>query len=335
MNIRIKYIQTSVGIIVLLSIVLLLFYNSLRYNNVFPYVSMEEGALSMLRNLLPCLLLSSLNYFISFSLWNKLGKVPHWAVKMLIDAILSVTALMIVNWLFLFAARPFDPTITVDTAGTMLFDIIIFMGVEIAYYVEKSYKMQLKREAAKAELLTYKYNLLNAQVNPHFLFNSLNNLLSLIRIDSDGAYEFTRHLTRLYRHVVNVRNCSKITLAEELDFMNCYIYVLSIRYNNSLSVDLEGEENISGHNILPLVLQMLVENIAKHNEISVYHPMTISIRIEESSITVSNPIRPRCSNVASGSFGLNYIRECYHIQGGNMNWVNDGHTFSVTLTYLD
>lgn len=301
----------------------------------FPYVSVWQGLGSMLRNLLPCLFLAFLNYLVAFSMWRKLGKTPHWGIKLPIDAILSLMSLMIVNKLFLVIARPFNPQISVDIAGTILFDTVIFMCVEIAFYAANSYNMQLKRESAKTELLTYKYNLLNAQVNPHFLFNSLSNLLSLIKIDPDGAYEFTRQLTRLYRYVVAVRNSSKTTLAEELDFTNRYVYILSIRYNNSLSISLRGEENISGHEILPLVLQMLVENISKHNEISVSNPMVISIVVGSSNITVSNPIHPKCSNVESNSFGLSYIQECYRMQGGNVEWRNDGKTFSVTLSYLE
>lgn len=322
-------------IVALMSIILLLFYNSLRHNAMFPYGSIWQGLGSMLRNLFPCLFLSYFNYLVTFVMWQKLDKNPYWGIKLPIDAILSLLALIIVNKLFLIVTRPFNAQISVDMAGTILFDTVIFMCSEIAYYVAKSYNMQLKREAAKAELLAYKYNLLNAQVNPHFLFNSLSNLLSLIKIDSDGAYEFTRQLTRLYRYVVSVRNSSKATLAEELDFTNRYIYILSIRYNNSLSMNLRGEENISGHKILPLVLQMLVENISKHNEISVNNPMVISIVVGSSDITVSNPIHPKCSVVESNSFGLNYIQECYRMQGGKVEWRNDGKTFSVTLSYLE
>lgn len=85
-----------------------------------------------------------------------------------------------------------------------------------------------------------------------------------------------------------------------------YVSILSIRYNNALNVDFQGREHVGGHRILPLVLQMLIEDIAKHNEISLRKPMTVSVRVEAERIVVSNPIHPR-SNVVSSSFGLGDI----------------------------
>lgn len=113
-----------------------------------------------------------------------------------------------------------------------------------------------------------------------------------------------------------------------------YVSILSIRYNNALNVDFQGREHVGGHRILPLVLQMLIENIAKHNEISLRKPMTVPVRVEAERIVVSNPIHPR-SNVVSSSFGLGYIRECYRLQGGTMTYGGDGACFRVELSYLD
>lgn len=329
-----RYGLLGVGAIVVFNILFLLFYNLLKTDCLWPYASVWEGGGSLLRNMVPSLLLVVSDYLIVFYLWKILKKTPGVWVKLPIDTVLACVAVMLVNALFLLVMRPFYPDIQVDMAGTILFAVAIFMCVEIAYYIAQTYEMQRKREAAKQEALTYKYNLLNAQVNPHFLFNSLNNLLSLIKSDPDGAYAFTRHLSRLYRYVLTMRDKSRVLLSEELDFMRQYVAVLSIRYNHTLTLDLQGEEQAGDHYVLPLVLQLLMENIAKHNEISTQKPMTVTIRIEPTRITVTNPIHAK-PKVSSNAFGLKYIQECYRLQGGTVSWQDDGDTFRVTLSYLD
>lgn len=329
-----KYLLVGIGIGILFDIILQLFYNLLRHDELLPYDSTGDCLASLMRNMIPCLLILTSNYLVIFTLWRRIGKKPALWLKMTVDAVLSFAVLQIINLLFLLVMRIFQPETTVDGIGTVLYNVVIFMCVEIAYYATATYELRHKQDVAREELLTYKYNLLNAQVNPHFLFNSLNNLLYLIRSNPDGACEFTRHLSRLYRHVLEIRDKSTVPLSEELDFMWQYTAILSIRYNQSLKVDLQGEEHVGEHRILPLVLQMLIENITKHNEISRENPMTICIRIEPDRIVVSNPIHPK-SNVVSSSFGLGYIRECYRLQGGSMTCRDDGATFRVELTYLD
>ena len=329
-----KYLLGGLAAAVVFNIILQLFYNLLRHDTLLPYASIWAGLGSLMRNMIPSLLILASNYLVIFVMWKRLGKRPPLGLKLVVDALLSAVLLIAVNQLFLAVMGLHDPDVTVDTAGTMLYNVVIFMCVEIAYYAAATYELRRKQDLAREELLTYKYNLLNAQVNPHFLFNSLNNLLFLIRNNPDGACEFTRNLSHLYRHVLDVRDKSSVPLSEELDFMWRYTSILSIRYNKALSVDLQGRENVRNHRILPLVLQMLIENIAKHNEISPTKPMTIDIRIEPARIVVSNPIHPR-SNVSSSSFGLGYIRECYRLQGGSMSYGNDGANFRVELSYLD
>ena len=329
-----KYLLGGLAAAVVFNIILQLFYNLLRHDTLLPYASIWAGLDSLMRNMIPSLLILASNYLVIFVMWKRLGKRPPLGLKLVVDALLSAVLLIAVNQLFLAVMGLHDPDVTVDTAGTMLYNVVIFMCVEIAYYAAATYELRRKQDLAREELLTYKYNLLNAQVNPHFLFNSLNNLLFLIRNNPDGACEFTRNLSHLYRHVLDVRDKSSVPLSEELDFMWRYTSILSIRYNKALSVDLQGRENVRNHRILPLVLQMLIENIAKHNEISPTKPMTIDIRIEPARIVVSNPIHPR-SNVSSSSFGLGYIRECYRLQGGSMSYGNDGANFRVELSYLD
>lgn len=332
MKLKKKYIIIGIIATLVFNISIQLFYNELRYGTLTPYDSVKDFLVSFVSNTVPCLVILVLNYLIIFVMWRR--RQPNIWIKILADVSLSFCALIAVNLSYVAVARRFNPDVNIDIPGTMLFNIIIFMCVEILYYALGTYEMQRKNDMAKEELLAYKYNLLNAQVNPHFLFNSLNNLLFLIKSDPDGACKFTRNLSGLYRHVLSVRDKSKVPLSEELDFMWKYISILSLRYNNSLSVKISGKENVGKHMILPLVLQMLIENIAKHNEISIANPMEISVDITPDHLTISNPIKLK-TNVVSNSFGMNYLCECYRIQGGTMNYCKNNTTFTVTLSYLD
>lgn len=235
-----KYLLVGTGVGILFDIILQLFYNLVRHNELLPYDSPGACLSDLLYNMVPCLLILLSNYLVIFTLWSRFRRKPALWLKMTVDAVLSFLLLFIINRLFLVVARIFQPETTVDVPGTILYNIVIFMCVEVAYHVAAAYELRHRQDVARQELLAYKYNLLNAQVNPHFLFNSLNNLLYLIRSNPDGACEFTRNLSRLYRHVLEVRDKSTVPLSEELDFMWHYVSILSIRYNNALNVDFQG-----------------------------------------------------------------------------------------------
>lgn len=188
---------------------------------------------------------------------------------------------------------------------------------------------QLQKESMKAQ-----YDSLKSQVNPHFLFNSLNALTNLIYEDQDKAARFVKQLSEVYRYVLDTQGREVVSLAEEVKFLRSYLFLQQIRFGDKLKVDLGLDAaNIQ---VAPLVLQMLVENAIKHNVISSESPLTIRIYGEKENIVVENNIHKK--NVLpeeSKGIGLENIRRRYSFLSSNkIEVVNTGQLFTVKLPVL-
>ncbi|MGM9712538.1 MAG: sensor histidine kinase [Prevotella sp.] len=156
---------------------------------------------------------------------------------------------------------------------------------------------RLKQEAARLQIenTKAKYDALQAQLNPHFLFNSLNTLIAEIQYNPDNAIRFTRHLSNVYRYVLQCHNRHLVTLGEELEFVDSFIFLHKVRLGDCLSCNIDIADSLLESELPPLTLQLLVENVIKHNSISQSRPMAISIRAADGYMVVSNPVSPKNS----------------------------------------
>jgi sensor histidine kinase YesM len=171
-------------------------------------------------------------------------------------------------------------------------------------------KTLVETEKLKKEHIEAQYETLKNQVNPHFLFNSLNVLTTLVHKDADLSEQFVRQLAHVYRYVLNSRDKEIVPLEEELQQLQAYIFLMKIRFGESLQVDFDTK---SGENkyIAPLTLQMLVENALKHNEVSKLKPLHIAVYFEADFIVVRNNLQLRNRVAESTSVGLANIRARY------------------------
>lgn len=191
----------------------------------------------------------------------------------------------------------------------------------------------INAEKLKQENIASKYESLKNQVNPHFLFNSLNVLSSLVYEDQDKAVSFIRKMSDVYRYVLVHKEQELIPLADELKFMENYTYLQRIRFDDNLIVNIEKADNVKGW-VPPLAIQLLVENAIKHNTVSTAHPLTVDIHITKDQIVVSNIIREKLSKDSTG-IGLDNLRERYrYLCDRPVKLENDGQTFKVTLPLL-
>jgi len=161
------------------------------------------------------------------------------------------------------------------------------------------------------ENIISQFETLKSQVNPHFLFNSLNVLSSLIFIDQNKAGKFVRQLSKVYRYVLEHKDRDKITLKDELPFIESYVYLLKTRFDKNLMVDIKIEKDNYQHKIAPMVIQLLVENAIKHNIISSQKPLSIKIFIENEYLIISNNLQLKSSREISSKTGLDNIRKRY------------------------
>lgn len=188
---------------------------------------------------------------------------------------------------------------------------------------------ELQKESMKS-----RFDSLKSQVNPHFLFNSLNALTNLIYEDQDKAANFVKQLSEVYRYVLDTQGREVVKLAEEEKFLRSYLFLQQIRFGEKLKVEMNLDNGNS--ELPPLVLQMLVENAVKHNIISTDQPLTIKIFTDKDSIIVSNNIQIK--NVLpeeSKGIGLENIRHRYgFLTDKKVEVINDSRSFIVKLPFL-
>ena len=166
----------------------------------------------------------------------------------------------------------------------------------------------LETERFKAEMLMYKYETLQNQINPHFLFNSFNVLSDLVYEDQHKAVGFITQLSQLFRYVLDSRDKELVPISEEVEFLEAYIFLLQTRFEEKLTIQQEFEAR-DGEMIVPMTLQLLIENCVKHNEISASQPLTVQITRNGEYLKVENNLQLKPSGTDPKKTGLSNIRQ--------------------------
>jgi sensor histidine kinase YesM len=162
------------------------------------------------------------------------------------------------------------------------------------------------------ENLQSQFDVLKQQVNPHFLFNSLNVLTSLIKLEPDLAEKFSEQLSKVYRYVLENKDCELVDLKTELNFLEAYIFLLNIRFVNKLRININIPTENENDRIVPLAMQLLIENAIKHNVMSKANPLIIDVFIDDQHyLNIINNLQERPSQIISTGVGLNNILNRY------------------------
>ncbi len=162
------------------------------------------------------------------------------------------------------------------------------------------------------ENLQSQFEVLKQQVNPHFLFNSLNVLSSLIKIDPDLAESFTERLSKVYRYVLENKEKDLVSLSTELEFLNAYLFLLEIRFMNKIVIEINIDKSYYDFQILPIAIQLLIENAIKHNTFSKVSPLKIELYVDrQHRLNIVNNLNTRETKFASTGVGLENISRRY------------------------
>ena len=184
--------------------------------------------------------------------------------------------------------------------------ILVGIGWIVYWFIRARIFRLKKMHTLEKEKTTLQLHAIQAQVNPHFLFNSFNTLSSIIEEDQQAAVAYVDQLSSFFRGALMHRDDELITLAEEMDIVRNYMYILIKRYGDNIHIQ-EHITNLNGW-IAPLSIQLLVENAIKHNIVSADRNLTIQITIDEKWVKVSNPIQPKFqSKGESTGFGLSSL----------------------------
>jgi hypothetical protein len=196
-------------------------------------------------------------------------------------------------------------TVAFLTMGTVLADLTVFL-------LNKWRLSLAELERFKKENIEFHLQMLKTQVNPHFLFNSLNTLSSLIYTDRDIAAQFVRQLAKVYRYVLDNRSKELIQVREELKFLQSYIYLVQLRFSQNLRIIIDIPDEVHPYFIAPLTLQMLIENAIKHNVVSQKKPLTVHIQWQQPNrVMVTNNLQIKPAEELSTQIGLKNIRSRY------------------------
>ena len=213
---------------------------------------------------------------------------------------------------------------------TLVTIAFMFSYLQRSLYQEK--KIAVENETLRAENLNSRYETLKNQMDPHFLFNSLNTLKSLIDVDAEKAEEFVQQLSSVLRYTL--QNKELVTLAEEIDCVRAYCKMMKMRYGDNLLFDhYIDHETYDHYLVLPLSVQGLIENAIKHNVISSKQHLTVQIGTDSSNhLIISNKIQPKIKKEEGSGIGLANLLERYRIKWNeNVEIFDDGTIFRVTL----
>ena len=198
------------------------------------------------------------------------------------------------------------------------FAVAFFIGIlyETAFFFEKWKEAIRLNEQLKNQQIRTQFEVLQNQMSPHFLFNSLNTLTTLIAENQQTAIEFTQKLSEVYRYILQNKERELVTLGEELEFARNYVFLLKIRYPDNLYVEYNVDEAFLHTSIAPLTLQILIENAIKHNVVSKAHPLTIEVYVDNGkSVVVKNNLQVKRAIEKSTKTGLANISKRYEYLG--------------------
>jgi two-component system LytT family sensor kinase len=183
----------------------------------------------------------------------------------------------------------------------------ISIGSLLFFFME--WNSSLKREQKlREEKLIFQYETLKNQVNPHFLFNSLNTLSSLVAHDADLSEKFIHKLSSIYRYILENRDVDFINLSKEIEFVRDYFFLQKIRDDGKIEMELP-QHTLNGYEILPISIQILVENALKHNSATRENPLKIKIKLEDDLVVIQNNLQLKTQVGASSKIGLKNLKE--------------------------
>lgn len=246
------------------------------------------------------------------------------AIRLLLEIIFTNLVVSAVMLLSVFSFRFFFQGHVHDDNSSLWFDVLatgVIMNVLLTsayegYYFFVNWKLSLvKAERLERENLQAQFSVLKSQINPHFLFNSLNVLSNLVYENAEKAELFIDEFARVYRYLLDVHDCASVSLEEEMEIVEAYLYLQSIRFGSGLNVHVAIKDDLKDYRLPPLAVQLCVENAIKHNIVSEYFVLSITISCSDKSVIVRNNLQRR-GNVESTGLGQRNLLDRYKLYAG-------------------
>ena len=307
----------------LLGIIIFIIRKALTFINGGVIALDEEFLLDFIFNQTFALVLYLANaYFVMYMI--KRFKQELFTIKKMLVAILSSIFITLIS---IFVIRlcikvlvydvPLQKFLQDERLGNYQYSLVLSVIITLLFYAFFYYKSvqdrKVKEQKVIAGAASAKFDALKNQLDPHFLFNSLNVLSSLIDENTASAQKFTTALSKVYRYVLEQKNKELVTVDEELQFAKTYMSLLKMRFEDSIVFEIPERASNPESRVVPLSLQLLLENAVKHNMVTSSKPLHIKIFESGGNLVVENNLQPKQIVKKSSGVGLSNIKERYHL----------------------
>jgi two-component system LytT family sensor kinase len=219
--------------------------------------------------------------------------------------------------------------------SSLLITLVISLFFHVVYFYKELQKTKVKEQKVIAGTASAKFDALKNQLDPHFLFNSLNVLTSLIEENPSNAQKFTTSLSKVYRYVLEQKSKELVTVDEELNFARTYMSLLKMRFEDSIIFEIPDKASNPESKVVPLALQLLLENAVKHNMVTSSKPLHIKIYEDGDHLVVMNNLQPKQIVKKSSGVGLENIKQRYQLLSERKVHINQrDKDFAVAIPML-
>lgn len=297
--------------------------------------------LLLLRLLLTVLAIFALNYALRYgrnpvqAYLNQLPTLQNRACRLVINLLVALAIMWLLGW-FVAHIEGVNYPAAYTRGNEVRYHLRLVFFVLLMYMLfeldETGQRVARRNEVLQREQSVARFEALKQQLSPHFLFNSFATLQWLIRADADAAERFLQQMAQVYRYVLHQGEQQRVTLGEELAFVDAYLYLLHMRFEHSLRVEMAIPAELHAWHLPPLAIQTVVENAVKHNIVSPEQPLTIQLRATPGALVVRNTLQLRLSPEPSSGIGLRNLGARFRFLGaaGLTTSAADGY-FTVTL----
>jgi LytS/YehU family sensor histidine kinase len=283
------------------------------------------------------------NRFLLFSLQSYFDWLNK-PVKKIIALLLAisfftipVSSLLLIGWYYLFLNGAVNWNVVFTSTLIVMICVLFITHVyETVFLVKRAETDKLRTEQLERSKVEAELEALKNQVDPHFIFNSLNTLSYLIDKDVRKAKVFNDNLADVYRYILQNKGRDLVLLREEMSFVSGYFSLLKIRFEEAVKLDNQVDDSaLEEYLVPPISLQVLIENAIKHNDFSDILPITITIKITGREIIITNELRHKTIGKPSSKIGLHNLNERYRlITNESIEVETINGTYKVTLPLL-
>jgi two-component system, LytTR family, sensor kinase len=269
--------------------------------------------------------------------WNK-GPAKRLLLQMLGSALIAF--IWVIGIRFLINYTVFHGKLIIFSDELILLALVVSLLfilnlAELGFYLNDKYRSSLAEvERFRKENAEYQFEMLKLQLNPHFLFNSLNTLSSLVHTDQAKAAEFIHRLSDVYRYVLDNRNKELVTLGEEMEFIRSFSFLQGLRFQGMIDFRFEIGEELLDRQVAPMTLQLLIENAVKHNVVSSKHPLDIVISAENNRLIVKNNLQAKEELPGTGVGLKNIISRYAFLTDRKVEIIREDNLFKVIIPLI-